>query len=260
MVAYLGALVVIELNRRGLLAEPLASLVPTNHFGAVYLAFTLLLVMEVLSLVFALAQSVSRSVGKQFELLALILLRKAFLQFSEFGEPIVWQSIEGDLLQMVADAAGALLIFVVLGFYYKVQRHGRIIEDEDEEVAFICAKKILALAILASFLGLGVHALSERLGGAGYPFFEAFYLLLIFADILIVLLAFRYSTAFRVLFRRNAGFAVATVLIRLALTAPPYFNVVLGVGAALFALGITLAYNAFGPVMAEQSPPIARSD
>ena len=65
------------------------------------------------------------------------------------------------------------------------------------------------------------------------------------ADILIVLFSVRYSSTYRVVFR-NSGLAVSTVLLRLALSAPVPVNAALGVAAALFATGLTLAYNAFG--------------
>jgi hypothetical protein len=55
-----------------------------------------------------------------------------------------------------------------------------------------------------------------------------------------------FSTEYRVVFR-NSGFAAATVLIRLALTAPPYVNVLLSVGGATFIVLLSLAYNALGP-------------
>ncbi len=44
---------------------------------------------------------------------------------------------------------------------------------------------------------------------------------------------------------------MATVFIRLALAAPPPFNAAVGVGSALFAIGITLAYNRFLPSTAD---------
>jgi hypothetical protein len=37
------------------------------------------------------------------------------------------------------------------------------------------------------------------------------------------------------------------VLIRLALTAPPFVNAALGLGAVVFALGLSLAYERFAP-------------
>ena len=46
-------------------------------------------------------------------------------------------------------------------------------------------------------------------------FFEQFYTVLIFADILVVLLALRHSFAYDLVLR-NSGFAAATVLIRLS--------------------------------------------
>lgn len=251
VVTFVGALVVIELNRQGFVPPPLAEVLPTNHFAAVALAFTLLLIIEVLSLVWTLADSVANSVGKQFELLALILLRKAFLEFGNFGEPIVWTEVSDSLLHLLADATGALLIFVVVGFYYRVQRHRPITSGSREERSFVASKKVVGLALMAAFVVMGVlHVGRELAGMETFPFFEAFYLVLIFADILIVLLSLRYSYSFRVLFR-NSGFAISTVVIRLALTAPPYVNALLGVGAALFALGISLAYNAFAPIMTD---------
>lgn len=92
---------------------------------------------------------------------------------------------------------------------------------------------------------VGVHKVwGFLIGQIGYDFFSIFYTVLIFGDILLVLVALRYSSNYYVVFR-NSGFALTTVVIRLALTAPPYINVALGVGAALFAIGLTAAYNTF---------------
>lgn len=247
---FLGSLVAIELNRQGLLPEPIAGVLTTNHFGAIDVAFTILLVVEVMGLVVALAESVANSVGKQFELLSLILLRKAFLEFAGFGEPIVWEEVDTAVLHMVSDVGAALLIFVILGFYYRVQRHQPITEGE-EQASFVAAKKCLALLLVVAFVALAIFDLvlfvRER---TGFDLFAAFYLVLIFSDVLLVLVSLVYSSAYRVVFR-NSGFAASTVLMRLALTAPPFVNGLLGVGSALFALGLSVAYNAFAPLMKE---------
>jgi hypothetical protein len=75
-----------------------------------------------------------------------------------------------------------------------------------------------------------------------HDYFEIFYTLLIFADVLIVLVSMRYSIAYPIVFR-YFGFAVATVLIRLALTAPRFVDAGLGITAALFAVALTWVYN-----------------
>lgn len=64
VLVFVGALLVIELNRQALLPQTVSSRLPTNHFHAVDLALTLLLIFEVIGLVFTLAKSVSDSVGK----------------------------------------------------------------------------------------------------------------------------------------------------------------------------------------------------
>ncbi len=66
-------------------------------------------------------------------------------------------------------------------------------------------------------------------------FFTSFYTVLIFADVLVVLASLRYSRAYDFAFR-YFGFTVATVMIRLALTAPRFFDAAIGVGTMLFAL------------------------
>lgn len=63
---YLLILAAVELQRQGVfpawLPQP-----PHSHFWAIELAFTLILGMEVLSLIFVLPASLSRSMGKQLE-------------------------------------------------------------------------------------------------------------------------------------------------------------------------------------------------
>ncbi len=243
--AFLAAVVAIELQRRGLLPAELPVRLPASHFGAVGIVFTLLLLVEVLGLVFALARSVADAVGKQFELLSLILLRKAFLEVAGFGEPIEWAVVERSVLPIVVDLGGALAVFVLTGAYYRVQRHVSITAGAEDQQRFVSAKKVIAVALLVTFVVTGVHASLAALGGGHPNFFETFYTVLIFSDILIVLVSLAFTTEYRVVFR-NSGFAAATVLVRLSLTAPPYYNVLLAVGAAAFILALSLVYNALG--------------
>jgi hypothetical protein len=118
ILAFLLALAGIELNRQGLLPSRLAALAPTNHFHAVNLAFSLVLFLEVVGLIFILPCSVSKAVGKQLEILALILLRNSFKELVHFAEPVVVTELD-PLLRILADGIGALAIFVLLGFYYR---------------------------------------------------------------------------------------------------------------------------------------------
>jgi len=245
--AFALSLLAVELEQRG----AITFLGPghPSHFLAVQVAFYLLLSYEVVSLVLGLARSVANAAGKQLEIFSLILLRRTFEEFGHLDDPVRWDQARDAVGHMLSDAAGALAIFVVLAFYYAAQRHLPVSEDAQEVEGFVRAKKAIALGLLAVFAGLAVRsAAAVWLHREAPRLFEAFYTVLIFADIAIVLLSLRHSARYEVVFR-NSGLAVATVLLRLALSAPPYLNAGLGCAASLFALGLTLAYNRLGPAL-----------
>lgn len=242
VLAFVLALAVAELVRRGLLVDSGAGDIRRHsHFWAVGVAFTLLLALELVALVLALGRSVSASVGKQLELLALILLRKAFLEVAQMGEPVAWADAAPRVPGAMADMTGALLVFVLAELFVRVQRH-RAIAAGDDQAAFVAAKKLVALALLAGLAGGALVVLVELLRGRDPAFFEVCFTVLIFSDVLLVLLSLAASADHRVVFR-NSGFAAATVMMRLALTAPRFVNVLLATGAALYAVLVSVVYE-----------------
>jgi hypothetical protein len=240
---YLLALLAVEASQRGWLPAPYRVRTTHGHFVAVELALYLLLAYEVVGLVFGIAKSVSNAAGKQFEIFSLILLRHSFEEFANIGEPVAWEAARLPVLRMLSNGFGALAIFVLIGFYYRAQRHPPITHDARDRASFVAAKKLVGLVLLAMFAWLGVR---RALGVQGPSFFESFYTVLVLADVLLVFLSLRYSAAYHVVFR-NSGLAVATVLLRLALAAPAFYNAALGIAATLFALALTLAYGRLGP-------------
>ncbi len=251
---FVATLLAVELARHGLLPSALAERVGVRHFSAVIVAFWLLLLFEVLSLVFTLAQSVANSVGKQFELVSLILLREAFLEFAAFGEPIdLKRKGYGSLLVVGEDLLAAFLVFVLIGIYYRLQQHRPITPDEREQASFIAAKKAIALALFLAFLLLiGQYVVHVVQGLPATDMFADFFTILVFADVLIVLVSLAFTSGYHVVFR-NAGFAAAAIVVRLALTAPPVVGAGLAVGAAAFVVALTLAFNSFAPAIRARS-------
>lgn len=238
---FLFSLLAIELKRQGILPPGLAAMVPGNHFYAIQAAFTVVLILEIISLIFTLPCSFSQSVGKQFEILSLILMRNAFKELSNLPEPITFAGNEDAILRILSDGFGALLLFALLGAYYRIQPlHQGDPGKPDDLFSFVAAKKGIALILLGIFLYMGADTIFQALAGREHPdFFHGFYTLLIITDILVVLIAQCFQPSFYSVFR-NSGFALSTLIIRLALAAPPYYNVLLGSAAAIFAIAMTL--------------------
>jgi len=243
VVLFVGTLVAVEARRWGLLPPDLAGFVPSSHFAAIGAAFTALLFIETIGLVLALADSVAGSVGKQVELFSLILLRDAFKALGTLGEPVVWATARTPILEALTDGAGALLVFAGVVVYDRLQRHRPITSSRGEQAQFVRAKKTIALGLLVAIAVAGVDDVRRYATGADpYPFFDSVFTALIFADVLLVLVSLRYSSTYAVVFR-NAGFALATVVLRLALVAPAVPGVALGVGATALLVALAWLYN-----------------
>lgn len=242
VIFFLAGLFCIELKRLGLITGPVGDFIPRSHFSAIEMAFTVVLILEVISLIFTLPCSFSQSVGKQFELLALILLRNAFKELSYMPEPISFAGNEEAILRIITDGFGALVIFALLGVYYLIQDK-KPQEDSmgaHDLFSFVAAKKGIALMLLAAFAYMGLRSgWLSIIGREHTDFLHDFYTLLILTDVLVVLISQCFQPGFYAVFR-NSGFALSTMLIRIALAAPPFYNVLLGIAAALFAILLTI--------------------
>ena len=214
-------------------------------FLAIDIPFTMLLIMELLSLIFVLPKSVSKSVLKQFELLSLIFLRSAFKEFSHIHSLTDWAGAIEPFYHMLAYGFGALIIFIIIGFTNRLQKHIKLSDEEDEQNDFIQSKKFLAVLLLIAFVVIGFNDLNILFTTGVYPHsFTLFYTILIFSDILIVLLALKYTLDYYRIFRYSA-FVLATILIRISLSTPAYFNVLIGLTSAVYVFFLALSYNNF---------------
>jgi hypothetical protein len=215
-----------------------------GKFFAIELAFSILLISELLGLVFILTHSVADSIGKQFEIISLILLRDAFKEMGHLPFDVKWNTDTLlELLPLLTDALGAVFIFLIIGLFYKAQRHVRITSSPEEQLRFIMLKKSVANVLLIVFMTICIYNFIDFFITNHYQNdFDMYYTILIFTDILILIITLRYSNLYVHLFRYSS-FALATVIIRLSLSAPKYYNVLLGVSAGLFVLMVTNIYN-----------------
>ncbi len=236
---------ITQLKISGILSTGFLSFIPSSHLYSIRLTFSMLLAYEILSMVFSLKNSVSNSIGKQIEILSLVILRHGFKDLVYFDEPLSMLSNIKPMTVFLSDVFGGLIILIILGYYYRMQIHLPITASEDEKYSFITVKKGLALVILLYAIIVGVLTIAGFYPGSHYhAFFESFFTFLIFTDILLVFLSLRYSSSYYILFR-NSGFALTTVIIRIAITAPDYYRVILAITAAIFALCLSWGYINF---------------
>jgi hypothetical protein len=197
--------------------------------------------VEIVEMVFVLPRSFARAVGKQFEIFCLILLRHAFNELVHFSGTLTFADHVEPVARIVANGFGALVIFLLLGVYFRFKRPLQRFHDRSFLVGFVATKKFLALVLLLFFLGIGIANLIAVVQGTLLiDFFATSYTALVFADIFIVLIAQQYFFFFPSIFR-NVGLAVSTTLMRIGLSAPAYYDVLLGIVAIIFAVGIQLS-------------------
>mgnify|MGYP007120755712 FL=1 len=147
---------------------------------------------------------------------------------------------------------GAITILILLGFTHKLQKHIKLTNTEDDQEQFIRLKKLLALLLLVAFAIVGfIDVKTLLMTGTYLHSFKSFYTVLIFSDIVIVLIALRYTLNYYKIFRYSA-FVLATILIRISLSAKPVIDVIIGVAATIFVLILTLAYNYFSNELPEK--------
>ncbi len=216
-----------------------------GKFFAIELAFSVLLFIEVFDLFFIITHSVADSVGKQFEIISLILLRSAFKELGHLPLNITWDlSSLQNLMPIIADALGAVIIFLITVLFYNKQRHAQITKSETERLHFILQKKVIAALMIVFFLCQIIYSvfLFFTTKTINQNIFNQLYTALIFSDILILILSLRYSNLYVHLFRYSS-FALATVILRLSLSAPQYINVLLSISAGIFILLVSSVYN-----------------
>lgn len=231
----------ILLNRTGWLPASLSPFLPNDPFAAVRLAFSLVLAVEVLELIFALSDSVSLAVGKQFEIMALLLLRESFTDISLLNSHLVLERDWLILVQVGLTAMSGLALFVIRILFAK----WHYVHSYRDMQGYVNTKKCISLFLLSVFCGaLCYDVYTVVIVGGKTVFFEIFYTTLIFTDILLVLVGQYFAPSFQATFR-NSGFAAGTLLMRIAIGAPHHIGALLCVFAGLYLLALSWALLRF---------------
>ena len=246
-------LILIFLNANGIIFfSPLYPELLNDPISAIYTPFSLILIYEIYLLLFYLPRSFTSCVSKQFEIISLIVIRKIFKDIPQMDLSTTWIS-SGHNFELMIDLLGFLLLFLLIYlFNLSKERLPKRPVGDPSLMRFISSKKIVSVLLFGL---LGIMSIStfgqwlaevinqQKVAQLDSLFFNQFFTLLILADVIILLISFRYTEEYSKLIR-NTGFIIATILIRLSFSAEGYLSMILILTGVSFALLILQIYNA----------------
>lgn len=257
-VIHLSYILLININ-----VIPSESRFLVNPISAIYTPFSFILVYEVYLLVFYLPKSTSYYIGKQYEIITLIIIRRIFKDLGELEFVKDWFHNDHDLQFTIDTATSLLLFFLIYIYYHKILRRGDQDQSQKNNLEkksdqFILLKKIVALMLVPVLVILAIYSFSNWISIAfenglsdatvlayiNNIFFEEFFTILIIVDVLILLASFFYSDQFHTIIR-NSGFVLSTILIKVSFSVSGMLNNILIIGAVVFGLLILYIHQLF---------------
>lgn len=216
-----------------------------SPLSSLYTPFSILLTYETYQLIRTLPSSFSNSVGKQYEVVTLLVVRDVFKRLADYTSDDEWV-ITGELGLILMECATFLILFYTALSYRKSSDVSDISKVEDDELdSFVHSKRIISLMLFVAFIVMAAYSFGTWtlavIDGKGDVsreiFFSDFFTILILADILILLLSYRFTVDFGNL-ARNTGFILSTVILRVAIGAPGVSAIILFTLSGILGLAI----------------------
>ena len=198
-----------------------------SYLDALYTPFSIFLAYEVYELIRTIPDSFTNSIGKQFEIITLLVVRDILKRLSDI-DASVGSTIDESITTLAVECLAFLILFLTALFFTNHKRETSITtNDGDGLEKFISQKKQLAILLLVLYILTAIYSLSswtynvfEGDGSTNRTiFFLDFFTVLIMADILILLVSYQHITDFSHL-ARNTGFILSTVILRVAIASP----------------------------------------
>lgn len=246
-------LTIILLNNYNLIE---LSVVGTNLFSnpisALYTPFSFILVYEAFLLIYYIPRSFTTAVGKQYQIMSLIVIRKIFKDIPLVDLNANWIENSNNQ-QLIFDLVGVLIIFFLI-YLFKITKEKLPIKPVSDKLdRFIASKKLVSIVLLPTLFAICIMSFVNWFSGVFIEetfdenlnnlFFNEFFTILILADVFILLLSFQYTERYSQLIR-NTGFIISTILLRLSFSVSGLTSILLIISGIIFGLLILLIYNA----------------
>jgi hypothetical protein len=233
-----------------------------NPIAALYTPFSFILLYEVYLLVFYLPKSTTIYIGKQYEIITLIIIRRIFKDLSKLELTNNWFSVKNDL-QFTYDILATIVLFYLIYYFNKLNQKRIESQIKTEELtqevkSYINIKNIIAMFLVPIFFILSLYSFlnwayekvilgdsqTGRVADINTIFFDEFFTILILIDVLLLLVSFLHLDKFNQVIR-NSGFIISTILIKISFGVEGLLNTVLIVSAVLFGVIILAIHNQY---------------
>ena len=228
-----------------------------NPMVAIYTPFSFILLYEAYLLVYYLPKSTAKYIGKQYEIITLIIIRRIFKDLYKLEFTTDWFNKKDDVL-FVFDVVAILILFYLIYLFYKLVGIKPRTELSAEVKGFIRLKKIIATVLVPVFLLLAVYNFSFWIYETFYSlnetaisikntnkiFFDEFFTILILIDVLLLLFSFLHTDKFNQVIR-NSGFIISTILIKLSFNIDGVLNLIVTISAVLLGVLILYVHNKY---------------
>ena len=223
----------------------------TNPISALYTPFSFILIYEAYLLIFYIPRSFTTAIGKQFEIISLIVIRKIFGDIPLINLQSNWFDNQYNL-QLIYDLVGIIVIFFLIYLFRKAKDNLPKKPVSEKLDRFIASKKLLSITLLPILIAICVLSFYNWISTSlitntfdqdlNYLFFNEFFTLLRVVDVFILLISFQYTERYSQLIR-NTGFIISTILLRLSFSAVGLSSILLIISGILFGLLILVIYN-----------------
>ena len=225
---------------------------PKNLFGSpfasLFTPFSILLIYEVYLLIYYLRESYSKSVSKQIEIMALILLRNSFKDIDKLmqGHTQLFQS------ELIKDVTGFIALLILLWAFYHLDKNRKGIKYSLSP-NFILLKQRISVLLFWIFVALSFYSIGHWVMSLAqfqtngmqqdpsHIFYSEFFTLLTFVDV-VLLLSSAKNLSNTILVIRNSGYVLSTLLMRISFSLVGWERisaVVIGAGMAVFMMWIS---------------------
>jgi hypothetical protein len=261
IISFLLHLIVIGLIDLDIIHINGASQLLKNPISAIYTPFSFILIYEAYLLVYYLPKSTTIYIGKQYEIMTLIVIRRIFKDLTKLDFSANWY-LQQINLNFIVDLIATLLLFYLIYVFYKLnkvsEKNKLIINQEVEVAKFINLKKYIALFLIPillvlSFYSLGhwiydsffsITELVKHIKDVNKIFFDEFFTILILVDVLLLLFSFfLYDEFYKVI--RNSGFIISTIILKISFATEGVLNSFLILLGVVFGILILFVHNKF---------------